>query len=66
MASVLDGQIDDFRYSAPEVQWPEDFDMTEVRLTKESDIYGMAMVIYKVGSPDLHHLARGPNLTRIS
>lgn len=63
--SALDGQIYNFRYSAPEVQWPELYGMDEVRITKESDVYGMAMVIYVVRSADLRYLFRGPNLTWI-
>ena len=44
------GDIDNYRYSAPEIQWPEDYSMDEVLVTKESDVYGMAMVIYEASS----------------
>ncbi|KAF9650321.1 kinase-like protein [Thelephora ganbajun] len=46
--SALDGEVDDYRYSAPEIQWPEDYGMDKILITKESDVYGMAMVIYEV------------------
>ena len=48
MQSVQDAPTDDLRYSAPEVQWPELYDKREVHITKESDVYEMAMVIYMV------------------
>lgn len=41
------GEIDNYRYSAPEIQWTE---ADEILITKESDVYGMAMVIYEASS----------------
>ena len=46
--SVQDALIDDLRCSAPEVQWPELYGKDEAHITKESDVYEMAMVIYMV------------------
>ena len=44
------GDIADYRYSAPEVQWPEDDAIDDILLiTKESDVYGMGMVVYEAG-----------------
>lgn len=45
--SAFAGDDGDFRYAAPEVGWPEDYGMDEVMITKESDVYGMAMVFYE-------------------
>ena len=45
--SAWDEGGEDYRYLAPEVQWPEDYGMDKVLITKESDVYGMAMVIYE-------------------
>lgn len=42
------GNAGNFRYSAPEVGWPEEYGSYKVLITKESDMYGMAMVIYEV------------------
>ena len=44
------GDIDNYRYSAPEIQWPEEHGMDEILITKESDVYGMAMVVYEASS----------------
>ena len=43
----LKGNLGGNRYLAPEIQWPEDYGMDEVIVTKESDIYGMAMITYE-------------------
>jgi hypothetical protein len=48
--SSLEENLDGHRYLAPEIQWPEDYNMEKVVVTKESDVYGMAMVIYKARS----------------
>ena len=45
---LLGGSLGGDRYLAPEIQWPEDYGTDEVLVTKESDVYGMAMVIYEV------------------
>lgn len=37
-----------WRWAAPELQRPEEYDMSRVVVTKSSDIYGMGMVIYEV------------------
>ena len=44
------GEIDNYRYSAPEIQWPEDHDMGHILITKESDVYGMSMIVYEASS----------------
>jgi hypothetical protein len=44
----LDASISDYRYAAPEIQWTEDYQKGEVLITKKSDVYEMAMVIYEV------------------
>ena len=42
------GDIDNYRYSAPEIQWHDESDATDDTLvTKESDVYGMGMVAYE-------------------
>ena len=48
--SGLDGDIDKYRYSAPEIQWRDDRGVDEILITKESDVYGMGMVAYEVSS----------------
>ena len=48
--SGLDGNIDKYRYSAPEIQWRDDGGADKILITKESDVYGMAMVAYEVSS----------------
>ena len=48
--SLSGGNLDNFRYSAPEVQWPEEHGMDKVLITKESDAYGLAMVVYEANS----------------
>ena len=60
------GDIDDYRYWAPEIQWPEDHGMDEILLTKESDVYGMGMVAYEASPTALYHLIQGPSLTLFS
>ena len=45
--SALEADMDKCRYSAPEIQWPEDHDMDKVLITKESDVYGVGMVAYE-------------------
>jgi len=42
------GDIDNYRYSAPEIQWPEDYGTDKIVITKESDVYGMGMIVYEV------------------
>ena len=58
--SGLDGDIDEYRYSAPEIQWRDDGGVGKILITKESDVYGMGMVAYEVSS---HHPASsGPRV----
>jgi len=38
-----------WRWAAPELQRPDEYDMSKAVATKPSDIYGMGMVIYEVG-----------------
>ncbi|KAF9651086.1 kinase-like protein [Thelephora ganbajun] len=40
------------RYSALEIMWPRGYGMVDIVMTKESDVYGMASVIYEAG---FHH-----------
>jgi hypothetical protein len=37
-----------WRWAAPELQQPDEYDMPKVVATKPSDVYGMGMVIYEV------------------
>jgi hypothetical protein len=46
----LDANDRNYRYVAPEVQWPETHGKDKVLITKESDIYEMAMTIYEARS----------------
>ena len=50
LQSSVEGDLGDRRYLAPEIQWPEDYGMVKPLITKESDIYGMGMVIYEASS----------------
>lgn len=59
------GDIDNYRYSAPEIQWPEDHGMDKILITKESDVYGMGMVVYEVSPAFLCYLGRRSNPTVI-
>lgn len=45
--SKLDVDPFDFRCGAPEVLWPEEYGKNEVLITKESDVFEMAIVIYE-------------------
>ena len=47
---VGDNDNDEYRYSAPEVQSPEDFGMDKILFTEGSDVYGMAMITYEARS----------------
>jgi len=38
------------RYSAPELHWSERHGADKIPVTKESDVYGMGMVIYEASS----------------
>ena len=44
------GYINNYRYSAPEVRWPEDRYKDRILISKESDVYGMGMVAYEASS----------------
>ena len=49
--SCVDGDIDDYQYTAPEISLPEEFgNIGNVLATKEADVYGMGMVAYVVSS----------------
>ena len=48
------GDLDNYRYLAPELHQLEDGSVGEILVTKESDMYGMGMVIFEVRS---HYLA---------
>ena len=53
--SILDVDLYDYRYVAPEVQWPENYGKGEVLITKESDVFEMAMVIYEARPYGMYH-----------
>ena len=59
------GDVDNYRYSAPEIQWHDDGDTDKILITKESDVYGMGMVAYEASFHHLYHRAQGSNLTSI-
>ena len=65
LQSSLQMDLHGYRYLAPEIQWPGVYGMDKIPIMKESDIYGMAMVIYEARSYQL--LSHGPesNLTLI-
>ena len=65
LQSSVEGDLGDSRYLAPELQWPEDYGMDKILITKESDIYGMAMVVYEVRSYKLISPELGSNLMLI-
>ena len=66
--STLDADPFDYRYVAPEVQWPEFYCNDEVLITKQSDVFEMAMVIYEaspyggLSGPVVQAHARFPGL----
>ena len=66
--STLDVEDLDYRYVAPEVQWPENSRKDEVLITKQSDVFEMAMVIYEaspylgLSGPVVQPHARFPGL----
>ena len=47
LRSSLEGDPRGYHYSAPEIQWPEDYGTDKILATIESDIYGIAMVVYE-------------------
>ena len=47
---TLDQGLNNYRYFAPEIQSPGAHGMDGVVATKESDVYGMAMIIYEARS----------------
>ena len=53
MASGVSLDVFRWRWAAPELQRPDEYDMTEVVATKSSDIYGMGMVIYEASRRNL-------------
>jgi len=53
-----EGGTDSYRYSAPEVQWPEDHGNDKVLITKGSDVYGMGMVAYEVLTGNVPYFGR--------
>ena len=44
------GDIDNYRYSAPETRFPKDHSEAVTPVTYERDIYGMGMIAYEVSS----------------
>ena len=48
--SGMDEDIDDYRYMAPETLLPEEVYVDKILATKESDVYGMGMVVYEASS----------------
>ena len=65
LQSSAEGDLGDCRYLAPELRWPEDYGMDKILITKESDIYGIAMVIYEARSYKPISPGPGSNLTSI-
>jgi len=47
------GDTDNKRYSAPELHQSEGHGMDEIPITRESDVYGMGMVIYEASPPPI-------------
>lgn len=50
------------RWLAPELLFPEKFGLESARLTKETDIYAFAMVMYEVGLLSIYLIGIGPRL----
>ena len=46
---ILERELGSVRWLAPELLFPEKFGLGSARLTKETDIYAFAMVMYEVG-----------------
>ena len=44
------GDLDSYRYLAPELHQPEGGTVDETLITKENDVYGVGMVIFEVSS----------------
>jgi len=44
------GDVDGYRYSAPELHQPEGHGTDETIITKESDVYGMGMIVFEASS----------------
>ena len=42
--------IHEHQYSAPEIRRPEDYGMYKSRVTRESDVYGMGVIVYEASS----------------
>jgi len=51
-----EGDVDYGRYSAPELHPSEDRGVDEISVTRESDVYGMGMIIYEASPPILYRL----------
>ena len=60
------GDVDNGRYSAPELHQSEGSGVDEIPITKESDVYGMGMIIYEAGFPILYRVTYGSHLMSIS
>ena len=54
------GDIDNYRYSAPETRFPKDRSEDPTPFTFERDVYGMGMIAYEA-SP-YRHESPGPGL----
>ena len=65
LQSSVEGDLGDCRYLAPEIQWPEIYGADKAFITKESDMYRIAMVIYEVRSYKPISPGLGSNLTLI-
>ena len=50
MGAQSEGDVDSYRYSAPELHQPQGDGIDEIPATKESDVYGMGMIVYEVSS----------------
>jgi len=59
------GDIDNYRYSAPETQFPMDHSEAVTPSTYEVDVYGMGMIAYEVSSYSPGPSGPGSNITSI-
>lgn len=56
------GDVNNYRYLAPEIQWPDDGETDQIQITAQSDVYGMGMVAYEVSD----HLVISPQASNLT
>jgi len=44
------GDVDNYRYLAPETQFPKDYSSVDPPNTVEKDVFGMGMIAYEASS----------------